>query len=343
MPTVTQLRSLIMVTALALWQSFAMAAHAQQCPSGPAVCRDTAPAGALLHKPNSSGNLVWTTTCGPNTMKSNLDPVCQQISACPAAGGFGKFLQAVTSNCREKHFAGYFGLDGMTFGILDWTANNLPPMLKAYELRNKPQYDEFFDKVGLRMKDGCLDPTWACENNRQGRLMCDAGFHQAFATALRTTDFQKSQVDLALSQYEERLRRFASLGLRTEYGNTVMAVLANNLRPVEACRPEKWKQLCAGQQDETRLVNCMLDQYVRNTCRGSARGSESRANAIKAVFAGAPASENIHPTVDAVIACSDKWGTTVEYRTTVTRLGYCSPDVTGVGSNARVKFQRSTS
>jgi len=83
----------------------------------------------------------------PNSSKQRVDQICQQISSCPAAGGFGKFLQAVTGDCKSKHFDGYFGLDGMTFVILDWTADNLPPIFQACELRDKTKFDEIFGKV----------------------------------------------------------------------------------------------------------------------------------------------------------------------------------------------------
>jgi hypothetical protein len=283
--------------------------NAQQCASGPNVCRETAPGGALLHNPNSNGDLVWTTACGPNSMRGGLDPICHQISSCPAAGGFGKFLQAVTFDCQQKHFDGYFGLDGMTFGILDWTSNNLPPVLKAYSDRNTSEFNEFFGKLALPMNDGCLNAQWACENNKKGNFMCDASIHGAFATAIKTADFQKAEVDFALAQYENRIRRFAGLGLKTEYGNTAMAVLANNLLNTPACRPATWKKACAAQPDETSTVDCMLDQYAKNSCRGGTRqSSEARVKAIKAVFAGAAPSQNIDPNAADVISCSSSWG-----------------------------------
>jgi hypothetical protein len=216
----------------------------------------------------------------------------------------------VTFQCKTKHFDGYFGLDGMTFGILDWTSNNLPPIFKAYQARNQTRFDELFGKLGMPMKDGCLDAQWACDHNKAGKLMCDEDFHTAFSTAIRTGDFQKAQVDLALEQYEARLKRFSDLGLRTEFGNTAMAVLANNLLNTSACRPATWKSICAGQADETKLVNCMLDQYVKNACRGgSVQTSRDRADAIRAVFAGSNPSGNIHPTAEQIISCSADWGT----------------------------------
>jgi len=290
-------------------------AGAQECESAP-LCRETAPAGALLHNPNSRGDRIWTVACkGPdapagwsNTSPERLDQICRQISRCSAAGSFGKFLRAVTSDCMSKHFDGYFGLDGMTYGILHWTSNNLPQTLQAYQLRDKKKFDEIFGKLSLPMKNGCLDPNWVCDNNKQGNLMCRAAFHDAFALSLKTAEFQKAQIDQALKEYEQRIERAANLGLKTEYGTTAMAVVANNLRPNESCRPETWKKACTGQSDETELVRCMLQQYAKNSCRGSLRGSRSRMDAINKVFAGAPPSTTIPPTADAVFSCSGNWG-----------------------------------
>jgi hypothetical protein len=295
------------ISALGIYLVLSSPATAQECPSAQ-LCRETAPGGSLLHNPNSNGNRVWTTACGPNSSRQRVDQICQQISSCPAAGGFGKFLQAVTGDCRSKQFNGYFGLDGMTFGILDWTADNLPPILQAYQLRDNGKFDELFKELNLPIKDGCLDPKWACDNNKRGKLMCDAGFHDAFQLSLNTAEYQKAQVEYALKQYEKRLARFSNLGLKTEYGNTAMAVVANNLLRNEDCRPETWKNVCAAQPDETQVVQCMLRQYANNGCRGSLRGSKERMIAINKVFAGAQPSGNIHPTADAIISCSDNWG-----------------------------------
>lgn len=289
---------------------------AQQCSSAP-LCRKTAPEGSLLHNSNAKGNRVWTVACkGPNApagwsnkSAERLDKICQQITSCPAAGGFGKFLQAVTFDCKSKQFDGYFGLDGMTFGILDWTSNNLPTIIQLYQRRNKDKFNQTFGKLNLPIKNGCLEAGWVCDNNKQGKLICDTDFHDAFALSLITADFQKAQVDHALNEYENRLTRFKNLGLKTEYGNTAMAVVANNLVPTKSCRPETWKKTCAGKADETKIVQCMLEQYVSNKCRGSLSGSRNRADAINKVFAGAQPSQNIHPTVEAVTSCSDKWGT----------------------------------
>ncbi|MGF6571130.1 hypothetical protein ABH945_003251 [Paraburkholderia sp. GAS333] len=181
-------------------------ALAQACPGiSNSQCRATPPSGKLLHNKNSKGFPIWTTDCNqPNSAGHELDPLCHQIASCSASGAFGKFLQSVTFDCKGKHFEGYFGLDGMTFGILDWTQDNLPRVLKAYQLRNGERYRELFGNLDIPTKNGCVDERWVCESNRQARLTCDPTFHSAFAESLREPDFKKAQIDVALDAYEGR-------------------------------------------------------------------------------------------------------------------------------------------
>lgn len=280
---------------------------AQLCPSAE-QCRKGPPVGNLRHEPNSAGQRVWTTPCGPNTNGHALDLICSDIASCTDAGAFGKFLKAVTGECRAKHFDGYFGLDGLTFGILDWTSSNLPGVLKAYQQRSAIQFAAHFEKLSLPLKNGCLDPKWVCQSNQRSALMCDAKFRSAFSSALETGDFRKAQMDYALAEYEKRLARYSHLGLKTEYGNTAIAVLANNLKGTASCRPSAWKDACKGRADERNLVDCMLEQYVKNECRGSLRGSRSRSDSIKAAFASDKDSAVIHPTASAVERCVADWG-----------------------------------
>ncbi|AUW47329.1 hypothetical protein [Rhizobium leguminosarum] len=282
-------------------------AYAQLCKSAP-QCRSTAPEGKLLHNPNSNGRRVWTTPCGPVTSSQHLDPICNEIAQCQGAGGFGKFLEAVTFQCRSKSFGGYFGLDGMTFGILDWTSSNLPGVLRAYQERSKSGFDEHFGFLEPQMKDGCLDPDWVCTANKNATLMCGTKFREAFSGAITTPDFRRAQMDYARLEYEARLARFSDLGLKTEYGNTAMAVLANNLLSNRACKPATWKAECRGAADEGKLVDCMLDQYVAHACRGgSKRTSQDRVDAIKKAFAGSKESVDVHPTSAAIEQCVSDW------------------------------------
>ncbi|MBN8901432.1 MAG: hypothetical protein J0H57_10415 [Rhodospirillales bacterium] len=196
----------------------------------------------------------------------------------------------------------------MTFGILDWTSNNLPPILKRYEQRDPESYQSLLGPLNLPTRNGCLDPQWTCDSNQQGRLMCDAAFHNAFSTTIKTAGFQKAQAEHALAAYERRLATYRTLGLQTEYGNVAMAVVANNLVNTPACKPATWKAACSDQVDERRLVNCMLDRYVANECRGSARGSEERRDEILRLFATELTADTTLPTNEAVLSCSADWG-----------------------------------
>ncbi|UVO28141.1 hypothetical protein [Bradyrhizobium arachidis] len=297
---------LTVLTALFIQVMAAGSAAAQFCPSAN-QCRQTPPAGKLRFDPNSAGQRVWTTPCGPNTNGHAPDQICREIASCANAGGFGKFLKAVSGQCQEKHFDGYFGLDGMTFGILDWTSSNLPGLLKAYQQRGPASFAAQFDKLNLPTKDGCLDREWTCRANQQAELMCKPDFRSAFAAALKTVEFRKAQMDYALAEYELRLARYASLGLKTEFGNTAMAVVANNLRRTQSCQPVVWKEACKAKADEWDMVNCMLDQYVKGTCRGSLRGSLSRVASIRAVFPKDERGGTVHPTASAVEQCVADW------------------------------------
>jgi len=52
-------------------------------------------------------NGTWFSACTPSQSNAHIggrDPRCAEIGACPAAGTFGKFLRAVSSDCMSKHF-----------------------------------------------------------------------------------------------------------------------------------------------------------------------------------------------------------------------------------------------
>jgi hypothetical protein len=91
-------------------------------------------------------------------MHGDRDVICEDIVNCPAAGGFGRFLQAVSGNCREKTFDGYYGLDGLTFGILDWTSDNLPEVFETYKRRLPEKFDAIFGALHLPFNGIVLGP-----------------------------------------------------------------------------------------------------------------------------------------------------------------------------------------
>jgi hypothetical protein len=295
----------ILINAIAICLAFrpGMQAADAACPSA-AECRDVAPKGKLLH---NSG--IWTSPCNPNALRDGHDLICEDIVKCPAAGAFGKFLQAVSGNCRSKTFDSYFGLDGLTFGILDWTSNNLPAVFEIYKRRSPERFDAIFGALHLPFNGGCLDPKWVCDSNRSGALNCDANFRSAFERSVRDPDLQKGQLEFALHQFSERIEKFQDLGLQTQYGLVSMAVVANNLRGSAECNPVKWKQECQSHGSEAQIVDCMLDKYVQNACRGGHReAAQRRRNQIEQVFQNHKDDPYSKPELSAIENCSSKWG-----------------------------------
>jgi hypothetical protein len=217
-------------------------------------------------------------------MPRRHDSICEDIAQCATAGSFGKFLRAVTGECRAKSFDGYFGLDGLTFGILDYTSDKLPALFEIYQQSSPEAFNQTFGSLNLPMTDKCLDPQWVCNQNRAANLVCDSKFHDAFERSVSDPYLQKGQLKLALEMYHSRIKRFQSLGLRTEYGIVALAVVANNLRKDRACQPPTWKKQCQGRGDESAVVDCMMQKYVQGVCRHSARGTQGRANQIAQLF-----------------------------------------------------------
>jgi hypothetical protein len=263
-------------------------------------CRE---GGKLLH---AHGN--WTSPCTPNAVPDRHDLICEDIVGCPAAGGFGKFLQAVTGNCRSKTFDGYYGLDGLTFGILDWTSNDLPAVFETYKRRFPEKFDAIFEALHLPFNGMCLDAKWACENNRSGALNCDAKFRSAFERSVRDSDLQKGQLEFAFHQFTQRIERFQHLNLKTQYGLVAMAVVANNLLPSSECKPENWMKECKNRGSEAQIVDCMLDQYVEGACRGHKENSQRRRDVIEQVFRNHKDDLYDTPELSAIESCSTKWG-----------------------------------
>lgn len=246
--------------------------------------------------------------CSPNALPEGYDLICEDIVSCPAAGGFGKFLQAVTGGCRSKTFDGYHGLDGLTFGILDWTSDNLPAVFEIYKRRFPEKFEPIFGALHLPFNEMCLDPKWVCEKNRSGFLNCDPNFRSAFECSVRDPDLQKGQLEFVLHQFAKRIEKFQHLGLKTEYGLVSMAVVANNLRPKSECKPENWIHECKSRGSETQIVDCMLDKYVQGECRGSPDGTKRRRAVIEKVFRNQKDDLYNKPELSAIESCSTKWG-----------------------------------
>jgi len=273
------------------------------CP-GADECRAVAPQGKLLLHDG-----IWTSPCNPNALRGGHDLICEDIVSCPAAGGFGKFLQAVTGHCTSKTFDGYYGLDGLTFGILDWTSDNLPAVFEIYRRRFSEKFDAIFGELHLPFNGMCLDTKWVCEHNRSGALNCDANFRSAFERSVRDPDLQKGQLEFAFHQFLKRIERFQRLGLQTQYGLVSMAVVANNLRGSSDCKPETWKQECQSHGSEAQVVDCMLDKYVEHACRGGHKeATQRRRDQIEEVFQNHKDDLYNKPELSAIESCTGKWG-----------------------------------
>jgi hypothetical protein len=255
-------------------------------------------------------NGEWISPCGPNALIGGHDMICEDIVRCPAAaGGFGRFLQAVTGKCESKTFDGYHGLDGLTFGILDWTADNLPAVFEVYRKRFPAKFASIFGDLQLQFKGECLDPKWACEKNQAGSLSCEPAFHKAFAESVRDPELQTAQLDFAMHQFLERVAMYQPLGLKTQYGVVALAVVANNLRSTSQCKPENWMQQCKDpRKSEAQVVDCMLDKYVQGACRNSAAASKRRGHVIEEVFKDHKSELYEAPDLAALEKCSNKWG-----------------------------------
>ena len=295
-----------LLPALALAVLAALIAPAAQATCRAAhLCREGAPGGKL-----KNSHSTWSSPCGPNGEKGGTDPICKDITSCSTAGAFGKFLDAVTGNCRGKTFDGYYGLDGLTFGILDFTSNELATLFEMAkkDAHTSAKFDEIFKDSGIKMNGSCLDPTWTCNANKNGDLNCDAKFRPAFEKFVTDPDMQKVQLALAVKQYQQRIARFKPLGLKTQYGLVAMAVVANNLRSTPGCKPATWKQKCAGKADEGAMVDCMLHEYGENACRHTKEGSISRAKTIMKTFEGHKNDRYSDPDVSGIAACSTQWG-----------------------------------
>src|SRR5262245_36796592 len=199
---------IIFVNAIAMYVTVTTATQGAEIACAAKLCRER---GKLRHAHGK-----WTSPCSPNDLHGGHDLICEDIVSCPAAGGFGKFLQAVTGDCRSKTFDGYHGLDGLTFGILDWTSDNLPAVFEIYKRRFPEKFDASFGALHLPFNGMCLDPKWVCEKNRSGALNCDVKFRSVFELSVRDPDLQKGQLEFAFREFTKRIERFQRLGLNTQ-------------------------------------------------------------------------------------------------------------------------------
>jgi len=278
---------------------------------------------------------VYVAPCQPKGHTPHLDKLCDDLSNehCPGSykGGFGLFLRSVTEDCKSKSFEGYFGLDGMTYGILDFTEDNLPGIfeLAQRDPQTKAEFEKMFAKTDVlkEMKGGCLDKEWACDQNNKGYFNCDPEYRAAMENFVTHPLMQQLQLQIAYDAYLSRIERYYCLGMKTIFGNVMLATVANNLRDNAACKPTNWLKDCNAKHaheadfDEAKLINCMLlEHYVVGPldkdgkpkgCRKTPDGARRRANEIIHAFKGRESELFVwadQPKVEDLVKCSTNWG-----------------------------------
>jgi len=138
------------------------------------------------------------------------------------------------------------------------------------------------------MAGNCLDPAYACNNNRNGYFACDATWRNAFWLTVQDAEMQKEQLRVAYNRYTMRLfQHIRQHNFQTAFAVAALAAMLNNGMNSATCNVNAFVQTCNGDRsNEPQMVRCMLREYTRHACRGSPHGSASRARHITDVFAG---------------------------------------------------------
>jgi hypothetical protein len=127
-------------------------------------------------------------------LRTNL--ICQDITKCKAAGGFGKFLETVSGGCRSKTFSGYYGLDDMTFGIVDFTSNELPPLFEIYQQRSPDKFVQIFGGLNLLVLESASIRTGYAEGTALGTLIVTLGFVPPLRSPLKIRIYKRDSSNL---------------------------------------------------------------------------------------------------------------------------------------------------
>ncbi len=245
--------------------------------TGPhSLCREN-----LLH-PNPN---AWVAACGPQGLQPSTNSAAQ--TACTmlttqCGRDFGYFLRGISDNCRSKRFDGIYGLDGVTFGILDFTEDNLVGLLNDYRRENPTGYERAFGSSGVE-----VNARWFCETNRSARgLMCHEGFRNAMQQVLRDPAFIRVQTKTAYRLYRGRLSLASHFS--SPYGRVMFAIVLNN--------PGRCGSEFAGVfracgaafsgNDENQKIECFLREYEMQGCRNGVSSARSRVVAIRGQLTG---------------------------------------------------------
>ncbi len=263
---------------------------------GPAsLCREN-----LAH-PNPH---AWCAACGSVSCQmhppATPDRACLALSgargtALPCGRDFGLFLRAVTDGCVSKRFDWFDGLDGVTFGILHYTENDLPKLLHEFQGEDSAAYTRIFGTSGVTVSQ-----QWFCTTNRESRgVACHEGFRNAMRQALREPAFTRVQAKNAFHAYQSRIR---SSPFSSPYGKTVWATVLNNPGHCGAGFTSVLAACPASASEEAR-IRCFLDQYVTQGCRNGTASAESRRASILQNLSGAPLTGSSPITEAEMLGC----------------------------------------
>ncbi len=241
-------------------------------------------------------HLAWCANCADHfscSAPERTDEQCVRLAGrngegVPCAGGFGLFLRGMTANCHGKRFDRMDGLDGLTFGIQDTNAWDLPGMLRDFEQTDRDAFLRVFANADLAAwyQNGSIRADWFCEQQvRQNGLACNANFRRGLEAAMRERGMIIAQLRRAYADYT-RFTRIASAHFRSVKGQAMFAAWLNNpgrcggsLAPlVQAC----------GRLPEEEKYECFLREAVNVPCRNNATGAASRAQSIRTALANIP-------------------------------------------------------
>lgn len=292
--------------------------HAANAPTGrgpTSLCRENLP-----NCPSSARN--WCAACGgffPPSLHvlSGRDQSCWDLagpleSPMPCGREYGIFLRGLTFNedfgglCTTKRFDSLESLDGLTFGILHYTADNLPGLLQEFRREDANAYQTIFGSVGTP-----LTSQGICQLQRDSRgAGCHPGLMRALRQALVHPSFTRVQIKNSYQKMQSRLRLAARFGFQSAYGQLTYAIATNNPGSCGCrdCLPftnvRNACQTAFAGSDEQAKITCFLDKYVELGCRGGvASAGRRRAVIIRMLGSLSRSAPPAPPSVNQVINC----------------------------------------
>jgi hypothetical protein len=227
----------------------------------------------VVHTGNHETRTDYEADCpGVPADHKTSDRICEDLSQrCPAAGSFSKFLWGVTSQCADKGFAKLHGLDGLTFGILDFTYDNLPSVFTYFRRADAARLRQIMANAPSPFREGNTpSDRELCQMNRNNTLICGTDgqyFRNALISAIHDPVLQKAQLRKALDTFQAHMGASGS----TVFRRVANATLGNNPRRAPECL-----NLQSGcPSEEAAQTLCMLRNFAKNRCRGHGGSDEA--------------------------------------------------------------------